>query len=589
MPIDGVVVRNIVFELDTLLSNGKIDRISQPEPDEIIISLRNNCKNHKLLLSASPNYPRVHLTEINKQNPIEAPMFCMVLRKHLSGGRIIRVEQYNLDRIIKIYIESYDELGNLSTKIIICEIMGRRSNISLVYDNNFMVIDSIKHLTLEMNSYRQLLPGITYKYPPMQDKLEIDNMSFEELMTRLESASPGIKLGKFVTNNINGFSSLSALEICRSAGLDTEMDVIRLDELQKKSILNSFSSFAEKVRTASFDPCIYNLKTSQYDFYSFSLNCLAHMDVLHLPSISQTIEDFYGTKDKSDRARQKSADLIKVVNNNLSRCYKKLSIQEEKLLECSQREKWRLYGDLIMSSLYNIKKGDGRAMVPNLYEEEQKEVEIPLDIMLSPVENAQHYYKKYNKEKTAELITEKQKAENLQEIQYLEGLMINLESCTEDEEFDEIRSELAVSGYMRKHKKMASRKITRSKPMHFVSSDGIDIYVGKNNVQNDYLSLKFADNNDIWMHTKNIPGSHVIIKSAGNIVKDSTIFEAAVLAAYYSKAKNSSSVPVDYTEKRNIKKPSGAKPGMVIYYTNRTIHVTPDEETLLKIKSFAKE
>lgn len=585
MPLDGVVVRNIVNELIALLSGGKIDKISQPEPDEVILTIRNNGQNFKLLLSASPSYPRVHITNTLKQNPIEAPMFCMVMRKHLSGGKIIGFEQYNLDRIIKIYIENYDELGNLSTKIIICEIMGRRSNITLVNQSNFMIIDSIKHLTAEMNSFRQVLPGITYKYPPIQDKLEPLDFNDDEFRRRLISSAEDAKLGKFISGSINGFSSLAAEEICHNAGLDPEIMVHSLSSSAELDLKRSLTRFIECVKTNDFKPSIYMNKSSIYDFYSFKLNCLNSFEIDSIPDISSTIEHFYEVKDKIDRARQKSSDLYKIVNTNLSRCYKKLSIQEEKLMECGNKDKWRSFGDLIMANLYNIKKGDSKALVPDLYDENQPTVEIILDMLLTPVENAQRYYRKYNKEKTAELITVKQREENHEEIDYLEGLQINLENCTENDEIDEIRNELISACYIKKNKKGASRKKSQSSPLHFLSSDGIDIYVGKNNVQNDYLTTRFAEPSDIWLHTKNIPGSHVIIKLNNEQASDNTIFEAASLAAFYSKSRNSSNIPVDYTERKNVKKPSGSKPGMVIYYTNRTIYVTPDKDYISSIKN----
>lgn len=586
MPLDGVVVRNITTELSDLLSGGKIDKISQPEPDEIIMTVRNNGQNFKLLLSASPNYPRVHITNAVKQNPIEAPMFCMVMRKHLTGGKITGFEQYNLDRIIKIYVENYDELGYLSTKILICEIMGRRSNITLVNQSNFMIIDSIKHLTAEMNSFRQVLPGIVYKYPPMQDKLEPMDINMDEFKRRIISSAPDTKLGKFISGSINGFSSLAADEVCHNAGLLNGLTISSLDGSAQSDLVDSLTEFTACIRNNEFKPCMYMDRTTVHDFYSFKLNCLKSYETLNMESISAVIERFYGAKDKIDRARQKSSDLYKIINTNLSRCYKKLSIQEEKLMDCSDKERWRLFGDLIMANLYSIKKGDRQASVTNLFDEEGSTVEIILDMMLTPIENAQHYYKKYNKEKTAELITVKQKEENLEEINYLESLLVNIENCTENDEIDEIRNELISAGYTRKSKKVASRKKTQSSPLHFLSSDGIDIYVGKNNVQNDYLTTKFAEPQDIWLHTKNIPGSHVIIKLNNRMASDSTILEAASLAAFYSKSRNSSNVPVDYTERKNVKKPSGAKPGMVIYYTNRTIYVTPDKDFIEGIKKY---
>lgn len=585
MPLDGVVARNIVYELNNKLIDGKIDKISQPEKDEIILTIRNNNQNYKLLISSSPSYPRVQLTEVNKQNPITAPLFCMVLRKHLSGGRIVKVEQQGLDRIIKIFIESYDELGSLSSKVIISEIMGRHSNTILINEANNTIIDSMKHLTAEMNSYRMVLPGVSYKCPPPQDKLEPLNFDLQKFIERLNCASPGQKLSKFISEAISGFSIVSSREICYNAGLDEDSSAFSIDESSKKKLILSLEAFIESIINNDFSPCIYYNQSNIYDFYSFRLNYLSSIVVQPVPEISQTIEQFYSSKDKAERVKQRSIDISKVVNTNISRCLKKLSMQEEKLLDCKHKDKWKLYGDLLMANLYNIKKGDRKADVLNFFEESLSPIEIPLDFSKTPVENAQSFYKKYNKDKTAEIFTKEQKEENLEELQYFESLLVSLENCTKDNEIEEIRDELISLGVIKKGKKTASKKKVQSEPMHYISTDGTHIYVGKNNIQNDYLTLKFADSMDIWLHTKTIPGSHVIIKTNGKAASDATIFEAANLAAYYSKARSSSNVAVDYTEKKNVKKPSGAKPGMVIYYTNRTAYITPDIELIEGLKA----
>lgn len=584
MPIDGVVVRNIARDLNNVLSNGRIDKVSQPEIDEIILSIRNGGTNYHLLLSSSPIYPRVHLTNLTKRNPINAPMFCMVLRKHLSGGRILKIEQHNLDRIIKIYVECYDELGNLSVKILFSEIMGRRSNIILVSEGSGLIVDSIKHLTADMNSYRQILPGIKYVYPPSRDKLEPLVISQNELLENLNNSDGNLNIGKFISTSLDGVSIFASREICRKALLDEGQLIGDLDYTSKNRLIESVFAFIDSVKNCSFKPCIYYDGDNMFDFYSFKLDYLEHMDVKAFPDISTTIEEFFSNKDRTDRIRQRSSDILKVINNNLNRCYKKLSIQEEKLNECSKKDTWKLYGDLIMAHLYEISKGQTKAAVTNYFDDNLAQIEIPLDIMLTPSENAQRYYKKYNKDKTAEASVTKQREENLEEIKYLEGQLVNLQNCTEDDEIDEIRAELVSLGYKKKGKNTASRKKVQSKPLSFISSEGFEIYVGKNNLQNDYLTLKFASPQDIWMHTKEIPGSHVIIKCGGKEPGQATLDEAANLSAYYSKAKESSNVPVDYTERKNVKKPSGAKPGMVIYYTNRTIYITPDESKVKKME-----
>lgn len=585
MPLDGVVVRNIVYELNGRLINGRIDKITQPEEDEIIMTIRSSGENYKLLLSSSATYPRIHLTGSSKQSPINAPLFCMVLRKHLSGGRIVKIEQYNLDRIVKIFVEGYDELGNLSNKVLIIEIMGRHSNIILVNEGTGSVIDSIKHISPDMSSFRQVLPGLTYKLPPMQDKMEPLSFSTSEFEKRLNQAPDVSKLGKFLSSAINGINIFAAREICYNSGLDEDVSISSLDVNSRAVLVETLKAFTDNIVKGEFLPCLYYDDNMLYDFYSFNLNYLKHLKIEERTSISHAIEEFYFGKDKYDRLKQRSSDILKIVNTNLDRCLKKLSIQEEKLLECKGKDRWKIYGDLIMSNLYSLQKGDSSAKVVNFYDENQELIEIPLDIMLSPSQNAQRYYKKYNKEKTAETMVLEQKKENLSEIEYLENQLVNINNCTEENEIEEIRSELISMGYIKKNRKTASKKVKQSKPLHYLSSDGTHIYVGKNNVQNDFLTTKFAEPQDIWLHTKNIPGSHVIIKRGQEPVSDEALLEGANLAAFYSKARNSSSVPVDYTERKNVKKPSGAKPGMVIYYTNKTVYVTPDEDSIKKLKT----
>lgn len=584
MPLDGIVVRNIVCELESKLTGGRIDKISQPESDEIIISVRRERENYKLLLSSSPTFSRVHLTGIQKQNPISAPMFCMVLRKHLSGGKIVKIEQYNIDRIVKIYIEGYDELGVLSNKILISEIMGRYSNLILVNEKTNEIIDSIRHITPDMSSYRQILPGIKYIYPPAQDKINLINYSEDQFISRINSLCDSIKLGKFITRSIDGINIFAAREICFNAGLDEDMDADCIKDKFRTNFLLSIRNFAERIVNLDFSPCIYYSKGSFYDFYSLKLNYLESMDIDALPSISKTIEDFYFKKDKEDRLKQKSSDIYRVISNNLDRCYKKLSIQDEKLLECEGKDTWRLYGDLIMANLYNIKCEKSWVELINFYDENSGVVKITMDMQLTAVENAQAYYKKYNKEKSAETATLHQKEDNLDEISYLDSQLVNLRNCTEDNEINEIRNELSLLGYIKIKKKSGQQKQKLSRPMHYLSSDGFDIYAGKNNVQNDYLTTKLAEPSDIWLHTKKIPGSHVIIKSNKGKVSEAAISDAAAIAAYYSKARESSNVPVDYTERKNVKKPSGSKPGMVVYYTNKTFYVTPQESYINTLK-----
>lgn len=432
-----------------------------------------------------------------------------------------------------------------------------------------------------------MLPGIKYVYPPAQDKISPLNFDEKCFLTRLDSSPSNIKLGKFIVQSIDGINIFAAREICFNAGLDEDAIPAGLDAVSKNKLISSISGFSGDIAGRKFMPCIYFQDDEPVDFYSLSLHYLKSLSRKTMPSISETVEEFYYSKDRKDKLKQKSSDIRKIISGNLERCYKKLSIQEEKLLECNEKDRWRLFGDLVMANIYNIKKGDSEAKLINFYDENSTTINIPLNITLTPSENAQKFYKVYNKEKSAEKAVLLQKEENTEEIEYLETQLVNIENCTEDIEIDEIRNELTSLGYIRARKKAARAKQKQSKPMHYTSSDGFDIYVGKNNVQNDYLTTKFAEPYDIWLHTKKIPGSHVIIKCDRKKVSDTALFEGASLASYFSKARGSSNVPVDYTEKKNVKKPSGAKPGMVIYYTNRTIFVTADPKMIRDLKGDA--
>jgi predicted ribosome quality control (RQC) complex YloA/Tae2 family protein len=436
-----------------------------------------------------------------------------------------------------------------------------------------------------MSRFRQILPGNQYKFPPAQEKLQPIDLNLEEFNHKISILDDNTRISKFISNTIDGISIFASREICYNSGLDESTGILDLDDKLKSNLYKSLSDFCSNIIHNNFVPCLYNANGVAFDFYCFKLNYLNHLETDIKNSIFDTIESFYFRKDNLDRIKQKSSDILKVVNNNLDKSLRKLSIQNDKLLECIEKDKWKLNGDLIMSNLYAIKKGDAKAAVINYFDEKQSDIEIPLDLLSSPVENAQRYYKNYNKEKRAESHAEEQKKEILQEIEYLETQLVNIDNCTEDNEIDEIRSELISLGYIRKGRKTASRKLKQSKPNHYISTDGFEIFVGKNNIQNDFLTTKFAEPMDIWMHTKNIPGSHVIIKVNSKPVTETVLNEAANLAAYYSKARNSSSVPVDYTERKNVKKPSGAKPGMVIYYTNRTVYITPDEEKIYQLKT----
>jgi predicted ribosome quality control (RQC) complex YloA/Tae2 family protein len=577
MPLDGIYIYSLTEEFKNKLTGCRVDKISQPEKDELILSLRGDRVNYRLLISASSTYPKVHLTNSNKPNPQKAPMFCMVLRKYLGNARILQISQVSTDRILIIDFESSDELGFNSIYSLVVEIMGRHSNITLVRKRDNLVVDSIKHMTPEINSYRSLYPGISYVYPPESNKLNPFSFSLGGFNQHIESNVIRFD-ANFFSKVFTGVSTQFSRSLYLSSGLDNEG--LGTDAVNK--LYEYTSSIFNNLLERGFNFNAYYDNSSVKDFYCTSLCQLQDYVQKAFTSPSTLIEEFYFEKDKTDRLNAKSSDLQKIVNNNIDRCAKKLDILRKTLRECEDREQYKIYGELLTANIYSIKKGDKSSKVLNYYTAEEEYIDIKLDENKTPSENIQAYFKKYNKLKKSAEMAQVQIEAAEQEMDYLQSVLTNIRNVENYEEIDEIRKELTDTGYIR-FRKEDKKKAKASKPLHFLSSDGVHIYVGKNNIQNDFLTLKFADKQDIWLHTKNIPGSHVIIKNTGKI-SDKTLEEAAVIAAFYSKAKDSTKVAVDYTEVKNVKKPSGAKPGMVIYYTNKTIYADPEKLDLEKIE-----
>ncbi|MFL0269589.1 Rqc2 family fibronectin-binding protein [Candidatus Clostridium radicumherbarum] len=576
MPLDGIYLYSLKDELCKKIIGSRVDKISQPEKDEIVLNLRVERTSYKLLVSASSTYPKVHLTNINKVNPIKAPMFCMVLRKYLSNGKIVSISQLDTDRILIIDFESADELGFNSVYSMIIEIMGRHSNITLIRQRDSVIIDSIKHITPDINSYRSLYPGIKFVYPPSSTKLSPFNFNYQDLSNFIE-----LNFIKFEPNMFSKIFTGISSPFAKSIAIELEKNNIALNLTRLKEIFIYILNLFEGLRTSYFEFISYKFGDSLKDFYCIKLHQYSGLSEKVFSSPSELIESFYYEKDKSDRLNIKSSDLQKIIHTNIDRCNKKLELLKGTLIECDSRESYKISGELLTANIYNIKKGMKEVRVLNYYAPNEDYINIPIDENKTPSENIQGYYKKYNKLKKSAEMAELQIKAASEELDYLQSVLTNIKNAESYEEIEEIKRELIDTGYIR-FKKEDKKKFKSSKPMHFLASNGEHIYIGKNNIQNDFLTLKFADKKDIWLHTKNIPGSHVIIKSANEVSKE-TIEEAAILAAYYSKGKDSTKVPVDYTEVRNVKKPSGAKPGMVIYYTNKTIYVNPEKLELQKI------
>lgn len=575
MAFDAVSVRCLTDELQKKLINGRIDKIYQPEKDEITINIRTFDESFKLVLSASSAHPRVHFTNVSKKNPKTAPLFCMLLRKHIGSGKITAVEQVGFERIIKISIESYDELGDLTTKYLIAEIMGRHSNIILTH-SDMKIIDCIKHIDFTVSSIREVLPGLQYITPPPQSKTDLTDI---QETAKIDFSSPVQTADKAILASISGISPLTAREMVYRALSRTDIRCGELTDSGKNKILYELVCLAKNVRTHNFSPCIIiNSATNNLmDFSSVPIEQYENMaEICTFESMSEVLDTFYKTRDMHERMRQKSADLVKLLNTAIERVSKKLIILNKTLTGSKDKEKHKIYGDLLTANIYKITQGQTEIEVDDYYS--GNKVTIPLSPTLTPSQNAQRYYKKYNKAKTAEVEAAKQIENAKNDLEYLESTLAAVETADSEADLNAIRAELIAEGYLARKISQKRQKQAAAKPMHFVSSDGFDIYVGKSNTQNDYLTTKLANSSDLWFHTKDIHGSHTVIKlGIDKDVPKATITEAAEIAAYYSKARLSSQVPVDFTEIKNVRKPNGAKPGMVIYDNYNTIYVTPKE------------
>lgn len=576
MALDGIYLYSLLNNLRDTLINAKIDKVNQPEKDEVILTLRKERKNSKLLISSSSKFPRIHLTEVAKENPLKAPMFLMVLRKYLLGGTIVNVTQKDNDRVIILEVESRDEMGFNSSYSLIIEIMGRHSNITLVRTRDNKVMECIKHITPIINSFRVLYPGVNYVYPPISTKLNPFDFKLDDLISFAEENALEFN-STFFMNAFTGISKPLSNEIFKIASEES------VNGSDLKDVFTFFTKYIESLNKNEHFAIYKDADGIFKDFHSCKLTSL--LDTLSenvYESPSEMMDHFFLTKDKQERLHGRSTDLQKLINTNIERCKKKARILENTLISCDEKESFKIKGDLLTSFIYSFKKGDKNVTVQNFYSENSEDILIPLDENKTPSENVQFFYKKYNKLKKSEAAALIQLELNENELNYLLSVLTNIQNVESYDEIDHIKKELIETGYV-KFKKLTKgiKREKESKPLHFVSSEGIDIYVGKNNLQNDFLSLKFANKNDTWLHTKNIPGSHVIINS--NSFTDKTLEEAATIAAHYSKAKENSKVDVDYTLVKQLKKPSGAKPGMVIYHTNNSMVVDPHNFNKLEV------
>lgn len=584
MAFDGFVAHNMVDELNSILILGKIDKIYQPEKDEITISIRTREGAFKLLISAATSNPRLHLTEATRKNPISAPLFCMILRKHLVGGKIIGVSQYGFDRIVKIEFECYTELGDLTQKSLIVEIMGKHSNIILIQEDN-KIIDCIKHVDFTTSAVRQVMPGLIYELPPAQDKADPRHIDIPCLTEKIKLLSNDALMDKFLLSEFTGMSPLMAREIVYRYASDTKVFACAIDA---EKFAKHTQNFILGTINGKEQPSIVKEKDTKKPLAFSCVNLTQYSglgQIIPCHSLSYSVEEFFETRDLHDRLTQKASGTVKVINNNIDRCEKKIAIHTDIIQKSQNRDKYKIYGDLLTANLYMIQPASEKVTVQNYYSENCEEISIPLKPELSPSRNAQRYYKLYTKAKTAEEHSQKQLEEARIEKAYLETVLDSVSRATSYADISEIREELAEQGYISSHNSKTKKNQKKSKPMEFVSSDGYTILVGRNNKQNDELTIRAAYSTDMWLHTKVIPGSHVVIRTNGTgEVPDNTLVEAATIAAYFSKAQKSTGVGVDYTLIKNIRKPNGSKPGFVIYETNYTVYVTPDEKLVEKLR-----
>ena len=578
MPLDSVTISALVRELNETAAGTRIDKIQQPEGDELLFSVRRNGFAGKLLISAGTGDARVHFTDAPFENPAQPPMFCMLLRKHLTGARITGITQPGLERMADISMDAVDQLGDICPRHLIVEMMGRYSNIILT-DEEGRIIDCLRRVDSEMSEKRQVLPGLFYRLPPPQDKRDPFAVSAEKLAELLQNAPGDRPLDKWLLDTFAGFSPLMCRELAFRACGQTDLAVSGLLSLSlAKHLSSELSALGDRYRENSFEPFLL----SDHDGRPADFSCLpiaqygSALRGESFGSFSQLLDAFYSRRSHLQRMKQRSASLMKTVRNARDRASRKLAVQISELDGTKNRERLREFGDIITANLHTMKKGMEKLTAVDFYSENGEMCEIPLDIRKTPQQNAAKYYKDYTKARNAERFLTEQIENGRAELEYLNSVIDETERAESETDLSEIRRELTDAGYIKPEKNARKSKPIKSQPMRFVSSAGFEIRVGRSNVQNDQLTLKDARRNDIWLHAQKIHGSHVIISTNDEKVDEKTLYEAACLAAWFSQGRDGGKIPVDYTQVRYVKKPAGAKPGMVIYTDYKTVYVASD-------------
>lgn len=578
MAFDGITVAALTKELKETICDGRIAKIAQPESDELLLTIKTKEGQRRLSISASASLPLIYLTNDNKPSPMTAPNFCMLLRKHIGNGRIVDVSQPGLERIIRLRIEHLDELGDLRQKTLVIEIMGKHSNI-IFCDEKDQIIDSIKHVPAQMSSVREVLPGRPYFIPDTMEKQDPLTAADEDFSRALRGKP--MRISKAVYTSFTGISPVVAEEICYLAGIDSQMTASDLTDDMLTHLYRQFQYYMEDVRNGAFNPVIYFDGNTPKEFSALPLTHFQNLEKKEYGSISEVLSTYYATRNTLVRIRQKSADLRHIVQTALERNRKKYELQSRQLKNTENRDLYKVYGELINAYGYQLPEGSKELTALNYYTGE--EITIPLDPVKTPQENAQKYFARYNKQKrTYEALTELI-SETGDEIRYLESVESALDIALYEEDLTQIKEELSQAGYIRRRQQKKKAKIL-SRPLHYVSSDGYHMYVGKNNLQNEELTFHFASGNDWWFHAKGVPGSHVILKSGGDEVPDRTFEEAGRLAAYYSKNRGSEKAEIDYIEKKHVKKVNGGRPGFVIYHTNYSLVIDSDISGIEEVK-----
>lgn len=576
MPIDGLTLGFAARELHGLLAGGRVDKVTQPEKDTVILLIRAGSENRRLLLCASANNARCHLTQQTFPNPLEPPTFCMLLRKQLQGGRVLSVRQIGGDRVIHIDIDVIDELGDHVLRRLILEVMSRHSNLILT-DGGGRILEAVRHVSEDMSRVRQILPGLPYEAPPEQDKADPGLVTPEDLLARL-TACGDVPLRKTLAQSVRGLSGAAAQELAfrvLAPGEDRPDD--------PRETAERLCALFRRLPEMADARVLEDVNGEPLDVFAFPYLSADLSLQKRAGSLSAAMERACGSRDARDRMQQKSASMVRLLKGHIERCERKLALQEEELASAEHMEDYRIMGELIHANLWQIQKGQREAVLPNYYDENGGTLTVPLDVKLSPAQNAQRYFKRYQKARAARTTAAEQRTLTLKELDYLEGCLLDIGKCVGESELEEIREELARTGYMKRvTSRREKRALPQSRPYRFRSADGIEIHVGKNAAQNERLTLS-AGPDEMWLHAKDMPGSHVIIRAAGEIPL-TTLKQAALLAAWYSKGQRSGNVPVDYTRRRYVKKPGGTPTGYVTYVNQHTAFMTPTEADIRGIE-----